>query len=1603
MSDRAFIPFEAFLDLLREHDFAVGVSEHLRLRQLLETLPGNTDQQQLRSLICPIFARSAQDQRLFYRLYDYHFGTLVPSNEPSESTAGPETEEETKPWIFPRLGRGVFMSVGLIVALLLGWLIWNGFQAYREAPAYLQSYNLSRTFKHKLEYTARYLLGMRQICGGLEADFNYQGRLVERGQWQVRFNSTSKGSIDQYAWDFGGIARSEQQDPVEQLPPGDLAVCLRVTGQRGCRQSYCKNIALGTGEDIPADEQAPEAIFTYIQDENSSEVTFLDSSVIGDRENVRYRWLFGDGNEGFGKTISHRYPGYGNYTVRLQLLDQDNVPLARSSMRIQVIDPHQQAIPPMPLAKSFPPDISDLYCSAWQRFANPIKWMLFFAVLSGLASFVLYRENKKMVARRSPRPTKGPYKFTLRSPGTFNLYDQNLLRETARQLRRRRENEDAVFDIQATVEATVSEGGYPNLRYKAGSQPAEYLVLIDRVCHRDHQAQFFQHVCELLKREDILLDIYYYQRNPDMFWKRVDAPPVTSGELATLYPNHRLVILGDAQHFVDAVTGDLTEQAWELQQWEERAILSPASTADWGYREARLARHFRFMPASILALRDLVEQFRRDEPRPLRSWLRKADMNTPLKEDDANFPAEEEARILRRYLGKDVYRWVASCALYPELQWEMSMHIGRSLMEEGLIKTPLFNEDNLLKVTRLSMFRKGMMRDGLRLALVSTLSEEEEHVARKAIVEVMEAAKPTENTVAGYEHTQRWTVQQWELRKLAGKSRRDVSDQMEDMLRRNEVQDPVALHFLQSRKARPLDFVMPDSWRKVMYPKGISMLGAKARLVGLLALPLLIGLIFYQPPDPAQITEGPNGNYICLEQATDSARYLNHLGCLALNKAPNDPQALIEAYNHFNEAVNRSGNTELSALSRYHRGLAAFRAWRRLGERSNLQAASEDFRQTVAFLPPDIARDDIQQVSLREEPLPSSSMELLRPDGEEILRINAEGSLRIGKLDATTIREVLNEVRMARYAPVSRNAFATINEQEEIRLYDYNGRLLEQLPAGLHQAEIRQLVFSPRASFLATSSNDRTVLIWDLEDRKSLQRLSEHQAPVLDMSFSPDEELIVTAGSDGVAIVTEVKTGIRPAVLVGHRGAVRSLDTWPLGELIVTAGSDSSLRVWDYAGNQLQEIKFSHGLSAVRFSDQGNAFVIIDDRGDASMYDVLGQFIVNMEQRLKPGESRPAHGQLNAFSQNIDGQNWLASFEQYSKLYSLPQSKRTDSLLLNTQYAFALAAFNERRFGLAKGRATALLSVASERADLLLLRGLSYWFSPVFEKEKKQGFLRKGLLDVKKAVSLNESLFLGTKPESWLSSVANAALTDSLRDAICALLPGSCTDPTPPPPPETTTETDPVMVAVDSLRGNIKADIMQAMKDEKVGFVRQRGSGKYEMLIPFVYDEAFDFVEGLAAVRQNGKWGFVDEKGQQVIAPQYDLIISRPSDPRVLACVEKDGKSFCVDRNGDCISYQNYFCVPTIPTPESVPELLPKKLNQIRASRTPDGYIIAGPFSEGLAPVRDGDRFGYIDRSQKLVIPLRFEQAGQFYNGRARVMENGKRFFIGTDGERIGG
>lgn len=65
------------------------------------------------------------------------------------------------------------------------------------------------------------------------------------------------------------------------------------------------------------------------------------------------------------------------------------------------------------------------------------------------------------------------------------------------------------------------------------------------------------------------------------------------------------------------------------------------------------------------------------------------------------------------------------------------------------------------------------------------------------------------------------------------------------------------------------------------------------------------------------------------------------------------------------------------------------------------------------------------------------------------------------------------------------------------------------------------------------------------------------------------------------------------------------------------------------------------------------------------------------------------------------------------------------------------------------------------------------------------------------------------------------------------------------------------------------------------------------------------------------------------------------------------------------------------------------------------GYDEVGCFSEGLAGVQKNGERGFIDKTGKVVIPIKYDRAWNFENGKAVAMLNGETFYIDKTGNRM--
>ncbi len=173
-------------------------------------------------------------------------------------------------------------------------------------------------------------------------------------------------------------------------------------------------------------------------------------------------------------------------------------------------------------------------------------------------------------------------------------------------------------------------------------------------------------------------------------------------------------------------------------------------------------------------------------------------------------------------------------------------------------------------------------------------------------------------------------------------------------------------------------------------------------------------------------------------------------------------------------------------------------------------------------------------------------------------------------------------------------------------------------------------------------------------------------------------------------------------------------------------------------------------------------------------------------------------------------------------------------------------------------------------------------------------------------------------------------------------------------------------------------DLKKVVKDRKCGIVDNTGN----LILNTEYYNVSPVNQSLLEIKKDSKIGFFDSSTKKIVQPciydnyssLYNLISTKDTDEKLIR-VQQNGKSGIIDQQGN-----------------------------LSASYTLD-YDMYGKYSEGLIWVRKGfsttAKYGFIDKTGRLVIPLIFSDAKDFSEGLAAVQQNGKWGFIDKTGKWV--
>ena len=212
---------------------------------------------------------------------------------------------------------------------------------------------------------------------------------------------------------------------------------------------------------------------------------------------------------------------------------------------------------------------------------------------------------------------------------------------------------------------------------------------------------------------------------------------------------------------------------------------------------------------------------------------------------------------------------------------------------------------------------------------------------------------------------------------------------------------------------------------------------------------------------------------------------------------------------------------------------------------------------------------------------------------------------------------------------------ASGSDDKTVIIWDANsGEKLKTLEG--HYDYVSSVCWSPDGKYLASGAGDYTVIIWDAKNVKKLKTLEGHSDGVISVCWSPDGKYLVSGSYDETVIIWDASSGEKFKTLEGHSDSVISVCWSPDGKYLASGSWDKTVIIWDVnSGAKIKTLKgHSKWVNSVCWSPDGKYLA------SGSYDETVIIWDANSGQRLKTLEGHSLF--VNSVSWSPDGK-YLAS------------------------------------------------------------------------------------------------------------------------------------------------------------------------------------------------------------------------------------------------------------------------------------------------------------------------------------------------------------------------
>jgi hypothetical protein len=681
-SEQRHLPFEQLISSLKANGFLINVNDFIEFTKAFQQF-GTDDPQDLKYYLAPLVCRKQEEQQSFYRIYDQWL----------QDERVIIRLHSKKRWI-----KRIRLALYILFGLLGLYLIW-----YYVQPTPIPKIEIC--ISKEIVHTGDTVI-FSEGCKRSEA--------VGKGvsfKWTLDDSSvvTQTGSVTHvYKKPKIYNIRLEEFDQQQRIATKDTFLTV-------CNSSETLPV-------IPAQvDSGKQVVIQPLQRPlglSDDSLIWVISNTIGESDTLPYA----------KKALQYKALQTGDYTVYLLNKNESNLNCPLGTASFSVNDSYTSySLTASPPAK--PLEVGHLLSNQFPLWSSLIGAMI---VLVIFWIIDLRRKNTVQLPQLTEFLASGrkkPIDIPFENKDKLIRQETNLIRAFS-ELRQRTSSDLISLDIHDTISKTIYHHGLFSPVFKAGKEEYEYLFLIDASGIFNQQIYLFTFLANVFIKENIQITSYYFYRDITVFY---NATKTQSFSLQDLWIKHQrsvLILISDGYRLINkAFPALITSMANELGHWEKRVLVTPVPALDWKGKEDLLSKLFRLVPADLEGWIGIIKLISGDH------------LNTVIPYDWKKVSAKgidfENISGLRKYLGdEDLFQWVCALAIHHRVRWEVTLSIGKDLLEAANA-TQKLSYTNLLKLARITWLKYGAFPSDIRLDLLTKLEPEKQILARKTMLNLL--------------------------------------------------------------------------------------------------------------------------------------------------------------------------------------------------------------------------------------------------------------------------------------------------------------------------------------------------------------------------------------------------------------------------------------------------------------------------------------------------------------------------------------------------------------------------------------------------------------------------------------------------------------------------------------------------------------------------------------------------------------------------------------------------------------------------------------------------------------------------------------------------